>query len=328
MTPILRSLAVSLVGPLLVLLVAPSSGCAQLLYDVESKPATIWSEGTRMAGTLWRPEAAGTEPLPGILLIHGWGGLREHLDMTYAPKFADAGFVVLTFDYRGWGDSDGKLVAAEPLPESSREVGSEVTVPARVIREVVDPYDQIEDVRNAFAWLLAEPGVAADRIGIWGTSYGGGHVVVLGATEPRVKAIVAQVGSQGGEENAEFRAYAEKRAAEKARGDSDPIPQGVDTAPGLNGTPDVAKMVRYRPITFADRLTVPTLFIDMEDEELFDRKKNGLAAHEIVKASGESRYVTYPGKHYDVYTRRYIAASDEALEWFVQHLKRETKSAP
>ncbi|MBW2396289.1 MAG: alpha/beta fold hydrolase [Deltaproteobacteria bacterium] len=309
------------------LLMLPSAGCAQLLYDVESKPVVIWSEGTRMAGTLWRPEKAGDEPLPGLLLIHGWGGLRDHLDATYAPKFADAGFAVLTFDYRGWGDSDGKLVAEEPLPENSRVPGSNVTVAARVIREVVDPYDQIEDVRSAFAWLLAEHGVDKERIGIWGTSYGGGHVVMLGASEPRVKAIVAQVGSQGGEESEEFRAHAHRRAAEKARGEIDPIPQGIDAVPGLSGTPDVAKMVRYRPILFADRVNVPTLFIDMEDEELFDRTKNGLAAHEIVKANTASRYVTHPGQHYDVYTRHYIAASDEALAWFVQHLKgkREPK---
>ena len=307
---------------------SPSAGCAELLYDVESHPVVIWSEGTRMGGTLWRPEARGEEPLPAILLVHGWGGVREHLDATYAPKFADAGFVVLSFDYRGWGDSDGKLVTAEPLPEASREPGSQVTVKAKVIREVVDPFDQIEDVRNALAWLLGEPGVDTERVGIWGTSYGGGHVVVMGATDPRIRAIVSQVGSQGGEASAELGAHAAMRAAQKARGEIDPIPQGIDGVEGLRGTPDVAKMARYRPITFAPRISAPTLFIDMEDEELFDRSQNGLAAHEIVKARAPSEYVLYPGKHYDVYTTNYIAASDTALAWFVKHLTPAGTAAP
>ncbi len=319
----ISSLAAAAIG-----LFLPSGGCTQILYDVESQPVVIWSEGTRMAGTVWRPEEPGDAPLPAILLVHGWGGLREHLDATYAPKFADAGFIVLSFDYRGWGGSDGKLVTVEPLPESSREGGAEVTVPARVIREVVDPFDQIEDVRNALAWLLAEPGVDPERIGIWGTSYGGGHVIVMGATDPRIRAIVAQVGSQGGEESAELSAHAAQRAAQKARGEIDPIPQGIDSAPGLAGTPDYAKMVRYRPITYASRVRAPTLFIDAEDEELFDRRKNGLAVHEIVKANTTSRYAVVSGTHYDVYTRHYIDASDQALAWFDEHLKPDEKGSP
>src|SRR4051812_48781381 len=71
----------------------------------------VYSDGTRMTGTVWRPKTwtQGTK-LPAILLCHGWGGKRGHLDYSYAPQFAKAGFVALTFDYRGWGDSDGVLV--------------------------------------------------------------------------------------------------------------------------------------------------------------------------------------------------------------------------
>ena len=90
--------------------------------EAVSRHVDIWSEGTRMSGDLWVP--AGAEPsarLPAILLTHGWGGVRSHLNSTYAPKFAAAGFIVLAFDYRGWGDSDSRLVISgvQPTPATS-----------------------------------------------------------------------------------------------------------------------------------------------------------------------------------------------------------------
>src|SRR4030042_3516231 len=76
----------------------------------ESRPINIWSDGTRLSGDLFYPRGlkAG-DKLPAIILCHGWGGLRSHLNKDYAPLFAKAGYVVLTFDYRGWGGRDRRL---------------------------------------------------------------------------------------------------------------------------------------------------------------------------------------------------------------------------
>ena len=88
-----------------------------------------------MSGDLWLPEGfGGGTDRPAILMTHGWGGERSHLNNTYAPKFARAGFVVLTFDYRGWADSDSRLVLVDDLPP--RGADGVVTVQARAIREV------------------------------------------------------------------------------------------------------------------------------------------------------------------------------------------------
>jgi hypothetical protein len=95
--------------------------------------------------------------------------VREHGLERYARVFADAGFVVLVHDHRGFGASDG-----EP-------------------RYDVDPWRQIADWRQAISYLESHPKVDADRIGIWGTSYAGGHAIVLGATDRRLRAVVAQV---------------------------------------------------------------------------------------------------------------------------------------
>ena len=83
----------------------------------DRKSVDVWSDGTRMAGDLWLPaDIVADERRPAIVLAQGWGGLREQLNRSYALDFVAAGFVVLTFDYRGWGDSDGRLVVVGPRP--------------------------------------------------------------------------------------------------------------------------------------------------------------------------------------------------------------------
>ena len=287
---------------------------------VESRPVHIWSDGTRMAGDLWLP--AGFEPdgaWPAVLLTHGWGGIRYHLNERYAPRFAAAGFVVLTFDYRGWADSHSRLVIVGEQPQA--DASGEMTVRARAIREVVDPKDQIRDITSALDYLSGEPGVDRNRIGIWGTSYSGGHVIHVGARDDRIAAIVSQVGYQGvGGWSPEAKRHARQRAIDRARGAIDPIPQAVDRIPNLDGTPDLAKMLDHRPIDLAPKVRVPTLVIDVTQEELFDHRANGRAVYDIIRRNAEADYLTFPGKHYSIYGRHLSASINAATAWFRKHL--------
>lgn len=148
-------------------------------------------------------------------------------------------------------------------------------------------------------------------------------MIHLGAHDERIAAIVSQVGYQGVGWSPERRRFARQRAIDKARGVIDPIPQGIDQYPNLKGTPDLAKMVNYRPIDSAAAIRVPTLVIDVTGEELFDHNKYGKAVYEIVRTNTVAEYKTYPGKHYDIYSRHYPAAAGAALDWFKQHLMPE-----
>src|SRR5271155_582390 len=108
-------------------------------------------------------------PRPAISMAHGFAGSRWHGLPRFAETFAAAGFIVLLHDHRSFGLSDG-----EP-------------------RQDVDPWRQIEDWRYALSYLESLPQVDSRRIGIWGTSYAGGHVLVLAATDSRVACVVSQV---------------------------------------------------------------------------------------------------------------------------------------
>jgi dienelactone hydrolase len=166
---------------------------AQLPEGIATKSVEIWSDGTRLAGDLFWPKTwTEGERLPAIVLCHGWGGTKGRLNEWYAPVFAAEGFFVLTFDYRGWGESDGRLVVRGEMPEP--DDNGEVTVRAQAIRRLVSPVERIEDIQAAISWLELEPGVDRHRIGLWGTSFGGGNVVAVAAIDKRVKCVCSQVG--------------------------------------------------------------------------------------------------------------------------------------
>ena len=137
-----------------------------------------------------RPRTPASEKLPTIVLSHGWGGVAAQLRGD-AVAFARAGYLVLTFDYRGWGASDSRVILTGPAPARTKDL--RFTAEVQEVREVVDPIDQTTDLANAVSWIYGEPQCDRDRIGLWGSSYSGGHVVYVAVRDPRVKATVSQV---------------------------------------------------------------------------------------------------------------------------------------
>lgn len=133
-----------------------------------SKSVTFPSGGTTCAADLYLPP--GFDPArswPALVLCHGFTVLKSSLTPE-GELFAEAGYVTLAIDYRHFGESGG-----EP-------------------RGRLFPMQEVEDARNAISFLQRLAGVDADRIGIWGTSFGGGIVSYTAAVDRRVKAVVAQ----------------------------------------------------------------------------------------------------------------------------------------
>jgi dienelactone hydrolase len=291
------------------------------------EPITIWSDGVRLAGNLWKPEGmAAAEKRPAILMAHGWGGTKAHLNQAYAPQFVAMGYVVLTFDYRGWGESDGKLVRTGAKPQGDMD---EYVLRVREVRTIVDPLDQLEDIRNAYYYLIGEPNVDPERLAMWGSSLGGGLALQTAATLPGFAVLISQIGAvntQAGtnvtdERNPLGDAAMNRWRIARARGEVPPFPGAETSVEGLQGNPDWPEYVRYDPFSTRDALTAATLIIDAANEELFDIGQNGAALYAAIKDRVPARYETLPGNHYDIYRGEgYQASLALQKAWLEEHL--------
>lgn len=287
------------------------------------QPVTVWSEGTRLAADLFKPDdLADGERRAAILLCHGWAGPKSHLSDTYAPYFCKAGFVCLTFDYRGWFESDARVVTPSRQPDVDDD--GYMTVRAKPVRDVVDPLDQNRDIHNVLAFLFELDCVDPQRVGLWGSSYGGGHVIHVGGTDARIKAIVSQVPGMGQAPDHYGFAHpgdqSEAIAASMARGEVDIVPRPPGTPDSLAGAGDSRTMWRYLPRVMARNIRVPTLIIDQEEEEYGGRENSGLAARENIPGTTTVEYHVFEGSHYDIYDRNFEAGASLATDWFRKYL--------
>jgi len=134
------------------------------------RPVTFYSEGVKLAGDVYAPDDLRPgERRAGIVLCHGYTGVKDLYLPDNARVLNDAGYVAMAFDYKGWGDSEGP-------------------------RSRLAPWSRVADVQAALTYLGALPEVDPGRLGIYGTSYGGATVVWVAAIDPRVRCTVSVVG--------------------------------------------------------------------------------------------------------------------------------------
>ena len=288
--------------------------------DIAYRQATIVSEGSRLAAELFAPKNSEDKPLPTIIMCHGWGGIALRL-RPEAAAFAQAGYFVVTFDYRGWGPSEGRIVSTSPLARS--KPGEPVTTEVKEIREVVDPLDQTTDLANVIHWVHGEKQCDTKRIGLWGTSYSGGHVVYAAARDSRVKATVSQVPGM----DSRFvlapssRKQTMDEATQRTRGEIGYPQPGAVAVGNLRGAPVRERLMNYAPVEETGKAPhCAMLFIIAEKEELFDNRDHGIKAHHL--AQGPKKLVTIPNiTHYGIYNEARQQSQKLALDWFDTHLK-------
>ena len=134
------------------------------------KNVTFYSEGVQLDGDLYLPDdSKNAKRRAGIVLCHGYTGVKDLYLPDNAAVLNDAGYAVMTFDYKGWGASEGA-------------------------RTRLAPYSRVADVQAAMTFLSIQPEVDEDRIAIYGTSYGCATVVFVAAIDERVKCTVGVVG--------------------------------------------------------------------------------------------------------------------------------------
>jgi fermentation-respiration switch protein FrsA (DUF1100 family) len=288
------------------------------------------AEGVTLRG--WFHPAENTSGRrPTVVLAHGFSAVKEMYLDAFAEVFAAAGLNALVFDNRCFGASDG-----EP-------------------RQEIDPWQQVRDYRHAITYASTLDDVDSTRIGVWGSSYSGGHVFVVGAIDRRVKAVVAQVPMVSGSANVAELVRADFRAGFREQFDADraarfagdppamvPVVAEDPLAPSALPTPDswlwftetgktraptwrnevtlrtVEMLGEYEPGTYIGRISpTPLLMIVARDDHLTPAH---LAIDAYEHARQPKELVILPGGHFDAYTSAFDAASGPARDWFVEHL--------
>lgn len=279
-------------------------------------------------------------PVPAVAMAHGMGAVKEmHLE-PFAQRFAEAGIAALLFDYRGFGGSEGAP------------------------RRKIVPRDQMEDYRSALTWLSLRDEVDADRLGLWGTSFSGGHVLHVGAYDPRVKAVVSQVGAMDLYANARLVTSAEQFAAfqqlirdERLRratqgGEvyiANALPPGrgpamqVDqetydwlmraqatVAPSWVNEVAVSSfeaILEHAPAKSIDRISPRPLLMILATEDRWTPPD--LIREAFSRALEPKRLLEIQGGHYAVYEGAGAElAAAAATQWFVEHLARADAIRP
>jgi len=285
-------------------------------------------DGTVLRGWHYPAETAGSEPAPVVVMAHGFSGIKGSLT-KYAEVFSSAGLAVLLFDHRGFGDSDG------------------------AVRQEVDPYQQVSDFRDAITAAQTLPGVDADRLGVWGSSFAGGHAMVLGATDARVKCAAMQVPIISGHATVMrlFRAdvlakvrklFAEDRLARMRGEEPMRIPVfATDESLCALPPPVSARFIRaseeedplwrnevtlrslellaaYEPARLIGLVSPKPLLLVVGARDVVAPADLALAAYE--KAREPKRLVIHPGGHFATYYQHFEQSSGAARDWFLQHL--------
>lgn len=290
--------------------------------NLDFRTANIISEGVRLQAEIFSLKSNAGKVLPTIIQAHGWGGTAANFRYD-AIALANAGYLVIDFDYRGWGQSDGRIVL---LTKPEKKDGRKFTAEVEELREYVDPMEQLTDWLNVVSWAMGEPMVDKNRVGIRGSSYSGGHVFWVAAQDPRIKALVSQVGafeSHWVVADSEQRRLTNEEAMKRARGEIGYPEPRIKAIGNLIGAPIRNKVMLYSPIDEAAKIKdCAALFIVAEKEELFDNKDHAKLAYDRMPGT-KKKYVSYPDiTHYGIYREKRIDAIKVAIEWFDEHLKK------
>ncbi len=287
---------------------------------MERQDIVFNANGAMLGGWIYRPPQA-PERHPMIVMSHGFSAVIAMGLEAFAAAFAAAGFGCLVYDHRNYGRSAGW-----PRNES-------------------DPWQQVEDMRAAISFARSLPYVDRDRIGLWGTSYAGGHVLTVGALDKRVRCLVAMVPLVSGQRTFDAWVPEERRerfierllADRDRRAEGQPPETTVAALPGSE-TEAWAKAVDdsgayenfvtlrslellrcYEPVSFVTRISPTPLLMVVADRDV--QTPVAWQREAFAMAGDPKKLVTLSGGHYDPYLAHQPASIAAALDWFREHLQ-------
>ncbi len=276
------------------------------------------TDGTKLAGEIHIPPGRG--PHPCVVLSHGFSAIMSMGLRQYADVFVDAGLACLIYDHRNYGNSGGM-----PRHES-------------------DPWLQVHDTRDALTYAASQDAVDSTRLGLWGTSYSGGHALTVSAIDRRVQCVVSQVPLTSGPQTLATWVPASAMAKLRERFDQDRAARAQGKPPrmitssregdetwewqkAVDGAGDYANettqrslelLDEYEPGAFAPRIA-PTPFLMIVCSGDTQTPIRG-QLETYAQALEPKKLLILDGKHYDAYIAQFEQASAAARDWFVRHL--------
>ena len=291
---------------------------------MKTETITYYSDGDVVVADLHLPDDFSEEKkYPVILQCQGFTGIRKMVQPVFAEYFVNAGFITLAIDYRGWGDSGGERGRMAPL-------------------------EQVEDCRNGFSWLEAQPFVDSERMAQFGASFGALITPYTMAMDDRVKAGVATGGVAHGleaitnqrtpEQMAEWKVkMAEARRKRVLTNEVDRClnvmdlfidpdsqswePEMWEAVPAWRnwmGFDSMARCVDFRPIDIAHRIEKPIAYFLAEKDVTADTD----SLRELYEATKEpKKLLTYDCGHYGWYEGEYLDKTmADACAFFKEHV--------
>src|SRR5215510_2034474 len=263
-------------------------GDTALPDGVAAKDVRFYSEGVECHGKIFTPKGFSAEGrAPAVALAPDRGETAASIE-KYAAHFASRGLVAMVIDYRGWGKSGGFLQTVDEVKTDDRLRFSQMTARVRIRRKRLIPQQQILDIRNALYYLQGEPGVDRARVGVWGAGMAGGHVIVVAATDARIKAAVAQTPVIEGKDTPRKASAptGELLLAEQKRARTGQTP--ISTR-GVADLETRLALAEYHPFWSVEQIPQKTavLFVIAEKDTRVNNETNAIAASKLVKGPTE-----------------------------------------
>ena len=293
---------------------------------MKKQPIDFYSEGCKLDGDMYLPDGlAAGEARAGIVLCHGYTGVKDLYLPDNARVLCDAGYAVLTFDYKGWGKSEGP-------------------------RDRLAPHRRVADVQAAMTYLGARAEVDAGKIGLYGTSYGGATVVWAAAIDARAQCVVSVVGvGHGGRwmrsvrhpdewadmlERADTDRVKRMRSGQSQRAERSEIllPDRQSAALAAKARAANPNAINTLPLEYIDETLAfhaewvvdkiaprPVLFITSDDDRLVPQEES----EQLYAHAGEPKklVVLHGVGHYEVYAEpAFTEVMKETLAWYQKYL--------
>ncbi len=310
----------------------------QLGDGVRTRQVTFYVDGgVPLYGKLFLPKGftpAGS--YPAVVVGHGINALSIGIE-KFASRFAERGIVAMAIDYQSYGFSGSGSDDIRLLePDTTADAAAVTEGERRILlkRTNLNNVHEISDFRAAVSFLQGEAGVDPDRIGIWGSSNGGGVVIAVAAADARVKAVVSQVSTPrpAARGPVPIGANLQKDAVTRVR-----TCQGGEVDGGFSFKSKIDAWSNQRnrdvrPGTTLDQIrpTTAVLFVPAEKDELTGGAAGAIEAAKFLADRGvPSQAVVLPGlSHFQAYSNAgFEIGSTLAADWFTKYLATATSAA-